>query len=427
MQCGIHILRAMTGCSIIIPVFNKAALTKQCLDALFDVMRGRHEVIVVDDASTDATPELLAGYGSRIRVIRHGINSGFAGTCNDGAAAAQEEQLVFLNNDTIPLKGWLEELELYAGEHPKAAAVGSKLLFPDDTIQHAGVIITQHRWPHHIYAGFPATHPAVNKSRKFQIVTGGCMLVRRPVYEAAGGFDTAFCNSYEDVDFCLRLGMAGHEVHYCHKSVLYHLESRTRDIRSAQEIKNNSLYRLRWADRVRPDDLDYYIEDGLLMIDYPPQYPIHLAASPMLAVKFACDETSDPAERVLNDRAKQVYRLLQANLGMMVQAREAELAQVQTSLEVNPDSDAAAFGTDVSGRNKARMEATVLRLIVEDWSSIESKGGLTPEELVRQKALAAIRRTEEIFGHLPSGDLHGNGIQTADSTEGGRAKRPVQT
>ena len=219
------------GCSIIVPVYNRKGLTRQCIEILLaeppkEIDR---EVIVVDDASTDGTPEVLAGYADAIRVVRHEENTGFATSCNDGAAAASCDYLVFLNNDTLPLKGWLDALVRYADRHPNAAVIGCKLLFSDDTIQHAGVAITEDLNPRHIYAGFPAEHPAVNKSRRFPIVTAGCALFRREPFEEAGGFDDAFVNGFEDVDLCLRIGEAGHEVHYCHEAVLYHLEMATRD------------------------------------------------------------------------------------------------------------------------------------------------------------------------------------------------------
>jgi GT2 family glycosyltransferase len=98
-------------CSIVIPVHNQAALTRQCLEALLgEPAAVSHETIVVDDASTDSTAELLSGYADRVRVISRDENGGFAAACNDGAVAAGGKYLVFLNNDTIPTAGWLDTL-----------------------------------------------------------------------------------------------------------------------------------------------------------------------------------------------------------------------------------------------------------------------------------------------------------------------------
>src|SRR5207248_9112048 len=240
-------------------------------------------VIVADAASPNSTPALLAEYQDRIRVVTHQANTGFATACNDGAALASGEYLVFLNNDTIPQAGWLDALVACAERHPRAAAVGSKLLFPNDTIQHAGMVICQDGYPRHIYTSFPADHPAVNKSRRYQLVTGACMLVRRAPFEQLGGFDTAYRNGYEDVELCLQLGERGYEVHYCHESVLYHLECATRTATGKDEHRNAAIYCQRWLNRVRRDDLQYYLEDGLLRIDRP-SYPLGLHVSPLLAV-----------------------------------------------------------------------------------------------------------------------------------------------
>src|SRR5215213_2883273 len=143
--------------SIVIPVHNKATITRQCLDSLLaeaddEILRQ----LVIDDGSTDGTPSLLATYGDRIHVIRHETAHGFAGACNAGVAAAAGEFVILLNNDTIPKSGWLSALVDYAFAHPAAAVVGAKLLFPNNTVQHAGVAIGLNARPHHIYAGFPA-------------------------------------------------------------------------------------------------------------------------------------------------------------------------------------------------------------------------------------------------------------------------------
>lgn len=299
--------------SIVIPVFNRASLTRAILDALLAGQSGPPlELIVVDDASSDETPKLLGGYRDRIRVVTQVENQGFGRACNDGAAAASgsSEFLLFLNNDISPCAGWLDALVDHARTHDAAGVVGSKLLFPNDTVQHAGVVICQDLLPRHIYAGFPAEHPAVEKSRQFRIVTGGCSLVRREVFDALGGFDDAFLNGYEDVDFCLRAGEAGWEVHYCHRSVLYHYESLSRD-RSLDNKVNGRRYLERWADTLAPDDVSYFVEDGLLEIAYRDTYPLEFRVSPELAAVAGDDRLAD---RLLHERAGQVMELLRMNI-----------------------------------------------------------------------------------------------------------------
>src|SRR5215218_4719680 len=192
----------MTSCSVVIPVYNQAALTRQCLEALVasPPVVAELEIVVVDDASSDSTSRVLADYEGRVRVVRNERNLGFAGACNNGAANASGEWLAFLNNDTVPQPGWLDALLRYASGHAGIGVVGAKLLFPNGRIQHAGVVFAKNKAPHHIYAGFRADHPAVDKSRAFQVVTAACALIRRELFEDAGAFDTAFVNGYEDVD-----------------------------------------------------------------------------------------------------------------------------------------------------------------------------------------------------------------------------------
>ncbi len=316
----------MPRCSVIIPVHNWASLTRQCLDTLLQSPAGAgdFEIVVVDDASSDSTPAMLASYGDRVRTVRHAANAGFGASCNDGAAAASAtDYLVFLNNDTIPQSGWLGALITDVEMHPETAVVGSQLLFPNHTIQHAGVVICQDCYPRHIYTGFPAYHPAVNKSRRFQVVTAACALYRRSAFEQQGGFDANFRNGYEDVDLCLRLGAAGWEVRYCHRSVLYHLESLSRATRTADYLHNDALYRERWMEWVRPDEFDYYVEDGLLKVSYSDYYPIELEMSPFLGVARASGNGT--AEQLLGARARQVFALQRDNLRLAALLREAEM------------------------------------------------------------------------------------------------------
>jgi GT2 family glycosyltransferase len=317
-------------CSIVIPVHNRASLTRQCLETLLgdSEVRQDAEIVVVDDGSADETTSLLDGFGE-ITVLRHESATGFATACNDGAAAGRTALIVFLNNDTIPTPGWLGALLGYADAHPEAAAIGAKLLFPNDTIQHAGMTIGEDRNPRHIYAGFPSDHPAVNTSRRVPAVTAACALFRRGPFEEAAGFDDAFRNGFEDVDLCLRLAETGHEIHYCHESVAYHLEMGTRDF--GDERPNLELYRRRWADKVEPDATARYLEDGLMQIEYHVRYPFTLRVSPLLALVEEEGRVRE-LERVLGERADEAALLLRENVQLRVLAAEAGLEVPSVSL-----------------------------------------------------------------------------------------------
>jgi GT2 family glycosyltransferase len=350
-------------CSIVVPVYNRASLTQQCLDALFATDSGTvgFEVIVVDDGSTDETPELLARYGDRIRTVRHVANQGFAMACNNGAATASGEYLVFLNNDTVPVAGWLEELVGYADDHPRAAVVGSKLLFPDDTIQHAGVVVCEDGNPRHIYVGLPADHPAVNRSRRFQIVTAACALVRKDLFEQAAGFETAFRNGLEDADLCLRLGAQGHEIHYCPRSVLYHLESVSKG-RHDHTRDNARLFTRRWGGLLQTDEFRHYVQDGLVRIDYGQSYPLRLDVSPLIAV--TAGRPTEELENLLHVRSRQVHGLMRETVRLTLELRErGHDPEVATSAErfAEPPASSPVDGERAADRVLEEERASLRR------------------------------------------------------------------
>lgn len=236
------------SCSIIMPVLNNVELTKQSLTALAEVTDGcEYEVIVVDNHSTDGTQEYLSSLGGDVQIIRNNENRGFAKACNQGAQAARGKYLVFLNNDTIPIKGWLNALVQEVEAHQDVGAVGSKLLYADGTVQHAGVVFSR-KWltPYHHHRTMAADAPIVNRRREFQSVTAACMLVRRDLFFEVGGFDEAYRNGFEDVDLCLKIKQQGWRVIYQPSSVLYHLESQTPG-RKDHDVENHHLFTARWG------------------------------------------------------------------------------------------------------------------------------------------------------------------------------------
>ena len=310
--------------TVVIPVHGRSTLTRHCLDTLLaQELPAGTRLLVVDDASPDDTAQLLLTYGDRIEVLSQPVNLGFGAACGAGVEAAGTELVVLLNNDTTPHPGWLDALVGCAVSHPAAAAVGARLLHLDGTVQHAGVVLGRDLLPHHAYVGFPGDHPAVLRCRPFQVVTGACLLLRRSAFRAVGGFDLRYRNGHEDVDLCLRLREAGHEVRYCADALLTHLESVSRGRSGPDQVANGRLWCRTWQDRVSPDDLELYAADGLLTIRYDGDTTPLVAE---VAVELATLERRERAlevERLLRQRTQQVHELLQDAVRLSVLAAGA--------------------------------------------------------------------------------------------------------
>jgi GT2 family glycosyltransferase len=233
--------------SVIIPAFNQAFYTRVCLASL-EGEQGNAEIIIVDNGSTDETPRLLAGWasgGSGRRVISESENLGFARACNAGAAIARREYLVFLNNDTFVLDGWLTSL-LEPFADPTIQVTGSRLLYPSGHIQHAGVAFDD-LGPHHVFVGLPGTSPAVLTVRDCQVVTGASLAIRTTEFRRLNGFNTRYENSFEDVDLCLRVKQDGGRVLYVPDSVAYHFESMTEGRVGPTDMRNYELFMASWS------------------------------------------------------------------------------------------------------------------------------------------------------------------------------------
>ncbi|MEP7113985.1 MAG: glycosyltransferase family 2 protein, partial [Ilumatobacteraceae bacterium] len=192
--------------SIVIPVLNNAAFTHRCLRSIIEqTASGSYEVIVVDNGSDDRSRQML----SRIdgpRLIRNDANVGFVGACNQGAGAARGDFVLFLNNDTIVVSGWLDALLRTFERDSSVGAVGAKLIYPDGRLQEAGGIIWRDGagWNYGRHGESDA--PEFNYLREVDYCSGACLLVRRSLFEMLGGFDNRYAPAYyEDTDLCFRL------------------------------------------------------------------------------------------------------------------------------------------------------------------------------------------------------------------------------
>jgi GT2 family glycosyltransferase len=251
---------AVPAVSIIIPLYNQVELTHLCLAALERYTAGdRYELVLVDNGSSDGTAGLLAQWEGRATIVRNLQNRGFAAACNQGARSAKGKYLLFLNNDTEVTNGWLEPLVTTLDQDDLVSAVGSKLLYPDGTIQHAGVTLIDDRQAgdpllaKNQFVGFPADHPPANILRRVQSLTAACLMVRRDAFVPAGGFDEGYWNGYEDVDLCLNLAQGGGVLVYQPASAVIHHESRSGTERFRRAGDNIRRLHDRWLGKSKVD------------------------------------------------------------------------------------------------------------------------------------------------------------------------------
>ena len=242
--------------SVIIPAWNLVELTSACLRSLAAHSAGADlEVLVVDNGSTDATPEALPVLGRELfdtafRLLRMEENLGFARACNAGARSATGEMLFFLNNDTLCTEGWLPPL--LAAFKGRVGAVGPRLLYPDGRLQHCGITFTPFLHVGHIYEFFPGEHPLVSRPRPLQALTGAALMLPSALFRQMGGFHEGYLNGYEDLDLCFSLTAAGHKLTVAPESRIIHHTSATPG-RFVHDTANEELLMQRQGARLRPD------------------------------------------------------------------------------------------------------------------------------------------------------------------------------
>ncbi len=244
------------------------------------------EVIVVDNGSSDGTKEYLEkqkALHENLNVIINEKNEGFAKANNLAASKAKGSNLVFLNNDTEVQNGWLEALLKISENDNSIGAVGSKLLYTDNTIQHAGVIIIVNPKEEnslaasHVFVNQPSDFPQANELRNYQALTAACLLVKKNVFIQAGGFDENFWNGYEDVDLCFTIGELGYNIVYQPESVVIHHESKSGPERFSKVANNVQLLNKKWSGRIkadfRIDENDQLVPSNSVKIkNYKPEY-----------------------------------------------------------------------------------------------------------------------------------------------------------
>jgi GT2 family glycosyltransferase/glycosyltransferase involved in cell wall biosynthesis len=239
--------------SVIVPTRGKPRLVQNCLTALFRAAgKVPLEVVVMEQGGDECSAFLAIDFADK-PVVRLVSEEGwsFSEINNAGALATDGEFLLLLNNDTIPKPGFLQAMVDETAD-PTVGIVGSKLLFPNRTIQHIGVGLRQDGVPYHIGYGKAddGTFEPANRTDEYPAVTFACALIRRTVWDALGGLDPIYFFNYEDTDFCLRALEAGHRSVMAHRSVVIHLEGQSQESRGTEKHSRNrnlGIFGERWV------------------------------------------------------------------------------------------------------------------------------------------------------------------------------------
>jgi GT2 family glycosyltransferase len=252
--------------SIVIPLYKVLDFLRTqvaCFAADARLAAGADIIYVLDSPEqAEDVRNLLRGlnllYALPMRLAVMPRNGGYAHACNAGAALARAPVIAMLNSDVIPAaSGWADPLLASLEAFPRWSAVGPKLLFEDESLQHAGLYFErdqQGRWlNHHFFKGLPRHFADANIERIVPAVTGAALTVRRSLFEKVGGFTEDFViGDYEDSDLCLKLRREGSMIGYVPASELYHFERqsirKSADyMRGAAARYNSWLQTQRWA------------------------------------------------------------------------------------------------------------------------------------------------------------------------------------
>ena len=256
--------------SILIPSCDHSKDLRTCVESIYaKTTYPDFEILVIENNSKEdetfrTYEKLEKQHPDTFRVVRwEGTGFNYSALNNFGAKFAAGEYLLLLNNDTeVITPRWLEEMVMFA-QQERVGCVGAKLLYPDDTIQHAGLGFGHLTLAAHMHKNFQVSNPGymgrLIYAHDVYGVTGACLMIRRDLYEKVGGLDESFAVAFNDVDFCVRVRNAGYQNVFTPFAMLYHYESKSRGLDEAPEkrarfVSEVTRFQTRWKKELAAGD-----------------------------------------------------------------------------------------------------------------------------------------------------------------------------
>ncbi len=244
--------------SIIIPTKDKLFVLKNCLNSIIHNTDYKNfEIILIDNKSNKKTKRFLKSLNDKkIKILEFNQEFNFSKVCNLGASLADSNYLLFLNNDTeIIDKNWIKYMVM-GTKIKRIGAVGCKLLFPNNRIQHNGIILN----PEHICQHIDYLKEDYKESydaKYVSAVTAACLLIKKDIFKEINGFDETLPLINNDIDLCLKLHKLGYSILCINKPLLYHYESLTRG--KTYSKQSNNYIKNKWKNELMNDN--YYKYD----------------------------------------------------------------------------------------------------------------------------------------------------------------------
>ena len=226
----------MTSVSIVIPHLNGKEMLHNCIQSLLDSISNiQFEVIVVDNGSTDNSIENIKKHFNEVKIVHSKKNLGYSGGCNLGATKAIYDYIIFLNNDTLHSKGWIEELVSFLDSNPHIGAAQPKILNAInrnkfDYAGAAGGFIDKYCFPYaqgRLFSTIEEDEGQFNEPKKIFWASGAAFIVRKDVFISLGKFDDIYFAYMEEIDFCWQMHLDGWGVWYVPSSSVYHFGKQT--------------------------------------------------------------------------------------------------------------------------------------------------------------------------------------------------------